>query len=132
MLYASTCFEHCCAHHQEVRNVLYSICYRHTCRWPSGVQRLREDSLLSTRAPDGHGLSQPAHRTATDSLNLCTGRPRTLSTCAPNGHGLSQPAHRMATNSLNLRTEWPRTLSTCAPDGHELSQPVQRTTTYRV
>jgi len=23
-----------CAHHQEVKTVLYSIWYRHTCRWP--------------------------------------------------------------------------------------------------
>ena len=30
LLYASTCFEHCCAHHQEVKIVLYSIWYRHT------------------------------------------------------------------------------------------------------
>ena len=28
--YSSTCFEHCCAHRQEVKIVLYSICYRHT------------------------------------------------------------------------------------------------------
>jgi len=38
LLYASTCFEHCCAHHQEVKIVLYSISYRHTCRWPSRAQ----------------------------------------------------------------------------------------------
>ena len=30
LLYASTCFEHCCAHHQEVSIVLYIIWYRHT------------------------------------------------------------------------------------------------------
>ena len=30
LLYSSTCFEHCCAHHQEVRIVLSSIWYRHT------------------------------------------------------------------------------------------------------
>jgi hypothetical protein len=24
-----------CAHYQEVKIVLYSICYHHTCRWPS-------------------------------------------------------------------------------------------------
>ena len=36
--HASTCFEHCCAHHQEVKIVLYSIWYRHTCRWPSGAK----------------------------------------------------------------------------------------------
>jgi len=35
---ASTCFEHCCAHHEEVKLVLYSIWYHHTCRWPSGAQ----------------------------------------------------------------------------------------------
>jgi len=39
-----------CAHHQEVKIVLYSIWYRHTCRWPS-------------RALVEH--SQPVHRTAT-------------------------------------------------------------------
>ena len=27
-----------CAHHQEVRIVLYNIWYHHTCRWPSGAQ----------------------------------------------------------------------------------------------
>jgi len=27
---SSTCFEHCCAHHQEVKIVLYSIWYRYT------------------------------------------------------------------------------------------------------
>ena len=31
-------FRALCAHHQEVKNVLYSICYHHTCRWPSGAQ----------------------------------------------------------------------------------------------
>ena len=30
LLYASTCFEHCFAHHQEVKIVLYSILYHHT------------------------------------------------------------------------------------------------------
>ena len=37
LLYTSTCFEQC-AHHQEVKIVLYSIWYRHTCRWPSRAQ----------------------------------------------------------------------------------------------
>ena len=27
-----------CAHRQEVKIVLYSFSYRHTCRWPSGAQ----------------------------------------------------------------------------------------------
>jgi len=27
-----------CAYHQEVKVVLYSIWYHHTCRWPSGAQ----------------------------------------------------------------------------------------------
>jgi len=31
-------FRALCAHHQEVKIVLYSIWYHHTCRWPSGVQ----------------------------------------------------------------------------------------------
>jgi len=43
-------FSALCAHHQEVKIVLYSIWYHHTSRWPSGAQ---------------------------SSLNLCTGWPRT-------------------------------------------------------
>jgi len=27
-----------CTHHQEVKIVLYSIWYPHTCGWPSGAQ----------------------------------------------------------------------------------------------
>jgi len=27
-----------CDHHQEVKIVLYSIWYHHTCRWPSSAQ----------------------------------------------------------------------------------------------
>ena len=41
-------FQALCAHHQEVKIVLYGIWYRHTYWWPSGAQ---------------------------SSLNLCTGRP---------------------------------------------------------
>jgi len=31
-------FRALCVHHQEVKIVLYSIWYHHTCRWPSGAQ----------------------------------------------------------------------------------------------
>ena len=31
-------FRALCSHHQEVKIVLHSIWYRHTCRWPSVVQ----------------------------------------------------------------------------------------------
>jgi len=31
-------FRALCAHHQEVKIVLYSVWYHHTCRWPSGAQ----------------------------------------------------------------------------------------------
>jgi len=31
-------FRAICAHHHEVKIVLYRIWYHHTCRWPSGVQ----------------------------------------------------------------------------------------------
>jgi len=31
-------FRALCAHHQEVKIVLYSIWYHHTCRWPSRAQ----------------------------------------------------------------------------------------------
>jgi len=41
-----------CAHHQEVKIVLHSIWYHHTCRWPFGAQV-------------ESGRSQPVHRTAT-------------------------------------------------------------------
>jgi len=41
------------AHHQEVKIVLYSTWYYHTCRWPSGAQV--EKRLLS----------QPMHRMTT-------------------------------------------------------------------
>ena len=27
-----------CAHHQEVKIVLYNLWYHHTCRWPSGAR----------------------------------------------------------------------------------------------
>jgi len=40
------------SYHQEIKIVLYSIWYHHTCRWPSGAQVER-------------GLCQPVHRTAT-------------------------------------------------------------------
>ena len=45
-------FRALCAHHQEVKIVLYSIWYHHTRRWPFGAQVER-------------GLFQPVHRTAT-------------------------------------------------------------------
>ena len=41
-------FRALCAHHQEIKIVLYSIWYHHTCRWPSGAQVERV-------------LSQPVH-----------------------------------------------------------------------
>ena len=48
-------FRSLCAHHHEVKIVLYSIWYHHTCWWPSGAQVERV-------------LSQPVHRTATYSV----------------------------------------------------------------
>ena len=44
LLYASTCFEHCCAHHQEVK--LYYTA--------SGIVTPVGGRPLSTCAPDGH------------------------------------------------------------------------------
>jgi len=35
-------FRALCAHHQEVKIVLYSIWYHHTCTWPSRAQIERE------------------------------------------------------------------------------------------
>ena len=48
LFHASTCFEHYCAHHQEVRIVLYSLWHHHTYRWPSGANNL---IILCTRQP---------------------------------------------------------------------------------
>jgi len=53
-------FRALCAHHQEVKIVLYNIWYRYTYRWPSGAQVER-------------GLSSPL----LSSLNMGTGRPTT-------------------------------------------------------
>ena len=50
-------FRALCAHHQEVKIVLYSIWYHHTYRWPSGAQV--ENALLEPVR------SQPVHGTAT-------------------------------------------------------------------
>ena len=63
-------FQAPCAHHQEVKIVLYSIWYHHTYRWPS-------------RARDERGLlilSQPVHRTT-----IYVHRLRENS-CAPDGY----------------------------------------------
>jgi len=50
-------FRALCAHHQEVKIVLYNIWYRHTCRWPSRAQVERRVSSSL--------FSQPLHGTAT-------------------------------------------------------------------
>jgi len=42
-------FRALCAYHQEIKIVLYSIWYHHTCRWPSGAQVERR--LLCTGGP---------------------------------------------------------------------------------
>jgi len=48
-------FRALCAHHQEVKIVIYSIWYRNTCRWPYRAQIERGlNSPLSTCAPEGH------------------------------------------------------------------------------
>ena len=41
-------FRALCAHHQEVKIVLYSIWYHHTCRWPFLAQV--ESGVLSQSA----------------------------------------------------------------------------------
>jgi len=40
-------FRALCSHHQEVKIVLCSICYHHTCRWPSGATCARDGHLQS-------------------------------------------------------------------------------------
>jgi len=41
-----------CAHHQEVKIVLCSIWYHHTCRWPSRAQ-VESGLLCMGRPPTG-------------------------------------------------------------------------------
>jgi len=42
-------FRALCAHHQEVKIVLYSIWCQHSCRWPSGGQLEPEHLMMSTQ-----------------------------------------------------------------------------------
>jgi len=42
-------FQAVCTHHQEVKIVLHSIWYHHTCRWLSGA---RDGQLQSVTVPD--------------------------------------------------------------------------------
>ena len=44
-------FRALCAHHQEVKIVLYSIWYHHTCRWLTSAQV--ERGLCTGRPPTG-------------------------------------------------------------------------------
>jgi len=47
-------FRALCDHHQEVKIVLYSIWYPHTCRWPprAQVERGLDGHLQSVMIPD--------------------------------------------------------------------------------
>jgi len=40
-----------CAHHQEVKIVLYSIWYHHTCRWPSRAQAVDLPHPIAQQLP---------------------------------------------------------------------------------
>ena len=46
LIYSCTCFEHCCAHHQEVKIVLYSIWYRHIIRPILAINQLNAQNLV--------------------------------------------------------------------------------------
>jgi len=48
-------FRSLCAHHQEVKIVVYSIWYHHTCRWPSRAQV--ERGMCTGRPPIGVMIS---------------------------------------------------------------------------
>jgi len=49
LLYSSTCFEHCCAHHQEVKFYYTASGIITLCRWWSGA---RDGHLQSVTIPD--------------------------------------------------------------------------------
>ena len=69
-------FRALCAHHQEVKIVLYSIWYHHTCRWPSGAQV--ERGLLSWILDFKHILHtlHPALEDGTDRGFRNVGKPQ--------------------------------------------------------
>ena len=74
-------FRTLCAHHQEVKIVLYSIWYHHTCRWPSGAQlerRLKSSLKLCTISKRqifhkylSHPMSEVADIAHSPSLDYC-------------------------------------------------------------
>ena len=86
-------FRALCAHHQNVKIVLYSIWCHHTCRWPSGAQVERRLLLpLSNCAQDGHlyvWWYQMLYNTILTSWWWAHS--------AQVERGLSRPVHRMAT-----------------------------------
>ena len=47
-----------CTHHQEVKIVLYSIWYHHTCRWPSGAQVYTLKDIIASQERLCHLLSK--------------------------------------------------------------------------
>jgi len=85
LLYSSTCFEHCCAHHQEIKLYYRASGIVTLCRWPSGAQVER-----------GLVLSQPAlhqevklYYAASGIVTLCSW---TSGAQVERGLVLSQPA----------------------------------------
>ena len=46
LFYASTFFDQCCAHHQDVRIVLYSIWYRHIIGSILAINQLNAQNLV--------------------------------------------------------------------------------------
>ena len=122
LLYSSTCFEHCCAHHQEVKTVLYSIWYHHTV-WVTvrctGWERMHRILFYNKfiiwiymfRALCAHHqevktvLYSIWYRHTVWVAVRCTGWKRTLSTCAPDGH-LQVWWHQMLYNTILTSWWW--------------------------
>jgi len=61
-------FRAICAHHQEVKIVLYNIWYHHTCRWPSGAQ---DGHLQSVMIPDAVLYNFDLLMMSTTALETC-------------------------------------------------------------
>jgi len=61
-------FRTLCAHHQEVKIVLYSIWYHHTCRWPSRAQVERACKTGTT--PTHPHRNSNTHRTKNNTTNV--------------------------------------------------------------
>jgi len=88
-------FRALCAHHQEVKIVLHSIWYHHTCRWPSGARGRTPTAETSAIKPLKTGILRLTfcviRKTRILHLTFCIIRSRDTSVGLANRYGLDGP-----------------------------------------